>query len=185
MSSCEPRSSSRPPASQAKTCPREGSASRHTGPRTQVARIGINAEPLSTSCKSPPPWNLLLPGASPPERRAALELRRAPLRAAPPTGEGRTLPQDPFPFDRLQPLSSTLHTSTPVSTESREGQLPARVGSGGRRAGVWRGGKAPPLHGCRHERTMPITTEECYRSYAELLAHGRRELGQVPCPAPT
>ncbi len=42
--------------------------------------------------------DLLLLGASPPERRAALELRRAPLRAAPPTGEGRPLPQTPFPL---------------------------------------------------------------------------------------
>src|SRR5262245_36048586 len=81
-----------------------------------------DGQPLSTSCESPPPWNLHLPGASPPERRAALELRRAPLRAAPPTGEGRTLPQTPSPFDELSPPSSTSFTSTTVSTESREGQ---------------------------------------------------------------
>jgi len=29
---------------------------------------------------------------------------------------------------------------------------------------------------------MPITTCVSYRSYAELLAQGRLELGQVPCP---
>jgi len=57
-------------------------------------------------------------------RNAALRSSSAwaPLRAAPPTGEGRSLPQTPSPFDELPPLSSTSVSSTQVSTESREGQ---------------------------------------------------------------
>ena len=50
----------------------------------------------------------LLPGALPPDRRAALELRKAQLRAAP-------------PLDGTALSGSTLNT-TPVSTESGEGQ---------------------------------------------------------------
>lgn len=49
-----------------------------------------------------------LPGALPPDRRAALELRRAQLRAAPPI-DGTV-------------LSNSFLTITPVSTESGEGQ---------------------------------------------------------------
>lgn len=52
-----------------------------------------------------------LPGALPPERRAAPELRRAQLRAAPPIqSDGATRPDN-------------LVTLSPVSTESGEGHL--------------------------------------------------------------
>ncbi len=54
------------------------------------------------------PLDPLLPGALPPERRAALELRMAQLRAAP-------------PLDCTWQSSSNLN-SNPVSTESGEGQ---------------------------------------------------------------
>ncbi len=54
------------------------------------------------------PLDPLLPGALPPERRAALELRMAQLRAAP-------------PLDCASQSSSTVN-STPVSTETGEGQ---------------------------------------------------------------
>ena len=53
------------------------------------------------------PLDPLLPGALPPERRAAPELRKAQLRAAP-------------PLDCTSRSSSNLN-SNPVSTESGEG----------------------------------------------------------------
>ena len=57
------------------------------------------------------PLDPLLPVAPPPERRAALELRMAQLRAAPPLGKGE-------PFPRPLPLSILLlSTSNPVSEE--------------------------------------------------------------------
>ena len=52
----------------------------------------------------------LLPGALPPDRRAALELRQAPLRSAPPMkSESASRSDDPV-------------TLSPVSTEAGEGQ---------------------------------------------------------------
>ncbi len=53
------------------------------------------------------PLDPLLPGALPPERRAALELRMAQLRSAPPLD--------------CTPQSSSNLNSNPVSTESGEG----------------------------------------------------------------
>ena len=64
------------------------------------------------------PLDPLLPGASPPDRRAALELRMAQLRAAP-------------ALDCTSQSSSTVN-STPVSTETGEGQTRPAGGCVGR-----------------------------------------------------
>ena len=63
-------------------------------------------------------------GALPPERRAALELRRAPLRTAPPNWE-RVIPSpNPIPIDRLLRSRSTpTVTLNSVSTETGEGHM--------------------------------------------------------------
>ena len=76
-----------------------------------------------------PPLKSPLPGAAPPDRRAALELRRAQLRAAPPKAV-RASRADEFV------------TVTPVSTESGESQAspkradPNTVTVGGRPANL-------------------------------------------------
>ena len=63
-----------------------------------------------------------LPGALPPKRRAAPELRRAPLRTAPPN-RGRVIPSpNPIPIDRLLRSRSTpTVTLNLVSIETGEG----------------------------------------------------------------
>ena len=62
--------------------------------------------------------------------------------------------------------------------------LLARVGSAGRltRCVERRKRKYAASPPCRHELTMPITTEVSYRRYAELEKEGRLELRLVPCP---
>jgi hypothetical protein len=71
-----------------------------------VIAVEISQQVMSLLSPAPP----LLPGAQPPERRAALELRVAQLRAAPPIqSDGASRPDQ----------SVTL---SPVSTESGEGQ---------------------------------------------------------------
>ena len=72
----------------------------------------MTAVEISQQAMSLPPLESLLPGAPPPERRAALELRKAQLRAAPPIhSDGDSRP------DQIVTLSQ-------VSTESGEGQTP-------------------------------------------------------------
>jgi len=65
-----------------------------------------------------------LPGALPPKRRAALELRRAPLRTAPPNW-GRVIPSpNPIPLDRLLCSRSTpTVTLNLVPTEMGKGHM--------------------------------------------------------------
>jgi len=71
---------------------------------------------ISQQVMSLPPLESPLPGATPPDRRAALELRKAQLRAAPPKAVRASRADQPV-------------TVSPVSTESGEGQPqgPVRV----------------------------------------------------------
>jgi len=68
----------------------------------------VIAVEISQQVMSLPPLESPLPGAPPPERRAALELRMAQLRAAPPSGR--------------MPRPNQFVTLSPVSTETGEGQ---------------------------------------------------------------
>ena len=103
--------------------------------------VGISQQVMSL-----PPLECPLPGAAPPDRRAALELRMAQLRAAPPKSESAS-------------RSDELVTLSPVSTESGEGHT--RMASGPRR----------PLF-CRE--TASLESKHSWRSHAVQGADAAR-----------
>jgi hypothetical protein len=71
----------------------------------------VTAVEISQQVMSLLPLDPLLPGALPPDRRAALELRMAQLRTAPPIQS------------ESASRSDTFVTLSPVSTETGEGQM--------------------------------------------------------------
>ncbi len=104
----------RTPASECKAGPRRGQHTRARA-RTRGWRPADATRRRSPQVVSLLPLDLHHSGALPPNRRAALELRMAPLRAAPPIlGKGEHFPKP-------LPLCTLVSSSTQVSEEPRRG----------------------------------------------------------------